>query len=92
VPKLTRRSLLQQTPISAAALSLLSAVPALAAFPRSPAAPQLSATSTGSMVVRVHNGATGEMTLLVGAREIVLRDTRLAASLIGATREAGSHS
>ena len=44
------------------------------------------------MVVRVHNGATGEMTLLVGAREIVLRDTRLAASLIGATREAGSHS
>jgi hypothetical protein len=91
VTKLTRRSFLQQTPISAATLSLLPATPALAAICHSPeaAAPQLSATSTGSMVVHVNNVATGEMTLLVGAQQIALRDPRIVAYLIEATREGG---
>ena len=92
MPKLTRRSFLQQTPISAATLSLLPAMPAMAAVRRSPkaAARRLSAASTGSMVVHVNNVATGEMTLLVGARQIVLRDPRIVACLIAATREGGS--
>jgi hypothetical protein len=91
VTNLTRRSLLQQTPVSAAALSLLPAMPALAAIRWSPeaAAPQLPAMSTGSMVVHVNDVATGEMTLLVGARQIVLRDPRIVASFIEATRERG---
>lgn len=90
--KLTRRSLIQQTPVAAATLSLLPAMPALAGIRRSAnaAAPQLSpAASTGSMVVHVNNLATGEMTLLVGTREIVLRDPRIVAHLIEATRQGG---
>ena len=92
MPKLTRRSFLQQTPISAATLSLLPAMPAMAAVRHSPeaAAPQLSAKATGSMVVHVNNVATGEMTLLVGARQIVLHDPRIVARFIEATRESGS--
>jgi hypothetical protein len=91
VKKLTRRSFLQQTPISAAAVSLLPAVPALAAIRHSPeaAAPQLAAKSSGSMVVHVNNVATGEMTLLVGPRQIVLHDPRIVARFIEATREGG---
>lgn len=87
----TRRSLLQQTPVGAATLSLLPALPALAAIGRSPAAavPRSSATSTGSMVVHVKDGAAGEMTLMVGAREIILRDPRLVACLIAAARQGG---
>jgi hypothetical protein len=91
VKKLTRRSLLQHTPIGAAALSLLPAMPALAAIRHSPeaAAPQLSATSSGSIVVHVNDVATGEMTLLVDTRAVVLRDPRIVASFIEATREGG---
>jgi hypothetical protein len=89
--KLTRRSFLQNTPVTAATLSLLPAVPALAAIRHSPeaVAPQLSARPTGSMVVHVNNVATGEMTLLVGARQIGLRDPRIVARLIEATRKGG---
>jgi hypothetical protein len=92
VTKLTRRSLLQQTPVTAAALSLLPAMPALAAIRHSPkaAAPNLAATSAGSMVVHVNNVATGEMTLLVDTRAIVLRDPRIVACFLDATREGGS--
>ncbi len=91
MPKLTRRSFLQQTPVSAAALSLLPAIPALAAVHHSTkaAAPRLSAKSAGSMVVHVNNVATGEMTLLVGTRAIVLRDPRIVACFIEATRDGG---
>lgn len=89
--KLTRRSFLQQTPVTAATLSLLPVEPALAAIRHAPeaATPQSSAKSTGSMVVHVNNLATGEMTLLVGARQIVLRDPRIVACFLEATREGG---
>jgi len=88
VPKFTRRSFLQQTPISAATLSLLPAAPSLAAIRQSPelAAPRWSATSNDSMVIHVNDVATGEITLLVGAQEIVLRDPGLVAYLIEAAR------
>jgi hypothetical protein len=87
VTNLTRRSFLQRTPISAATLGLLPAMPALAAIGHSPeaAAPRSSAVSTGSMVVHVKDASTGEMALLVGAREIVLRDPRLVACLVEAS-------
>jgi hypothetical protein len=38
------------------------------------------------MVIHVNDVATGEMTLLVGAREIVLRDPRLVARFLEAAR------
>jgi len=92
VPKLTRRSFLQQTPISAATLSLLPVMPAMATVRHLPgaAAPQLAGVPTGPMIVHVNNVATGEMTLLVGTRAIVLRDPRIVACFIEATRDGGS--
>lgn len=90
--RLTRRSLLNQTPISAAAFSLLPAMPAAAGIPSSSpaAAPKLSAGSAGSMIVHVNNVATGEMTLLVGARQISLRDPRIVAFFLEATGNGAS--
>jgi hypothetical protein len=87
VTKLTRRSFLKQTSVSAATFGLLPAIPALAAIRHSPeAAAPKSATFTGPMVVHVSDVATGEVTLLAGAREIVFRDPQLVARLIKATR------
>ena len=84
--KLTRRSFLQQSPASAAALSLLPAMPAFATSYRSPkvAAPRLSAKPPGSMVIHVHDVAADEMTLFAGTREVVLRDPRLVALFVEA--------
>jgi hypothetical protein len=86
VTNLTRRSLLQNAPVTAATLSVLPAIPALAspAYPLKAAAAQLSAVGTRSMVVHVNDVATGEMTLLVGAREIILRDPELVARFVDA--------
>jgi hypothetical protein len=84
--KLTRRSLLQKTPATAAMLSLLPGLPADAAIRRSrqAAASRPAAASAGSMVIHVNDVATGAMTILVGAREIRLRDPRLVARFVEA--------
>ena len=86
--KLTRRSFLQHTPVTAATLSVLPAMPALATPRHTPeaAAPRSSAAGAGSMVIHVNDVATGEMTLLVGAREVSLRDPALVAYFIEAAR------
>jgi len=88
VTNLTRRSFLQRTPVTAATLALLPAMPALAATGRQPkpAAPQSSSMGASSMVIHVNDVATGAMTLLVGAREVVLRDPRLVAYFVEAAR------
>jgi hypothetical protein len=88
--KVTRRLFLKQTSATAAALSLLPAVPALGSIYHSREAivPELSATLPGPMVVHVSDVATGELTLLVGAEEIVFRDSHLVARLIRAARQA----
>jgi hypothetical protein len=88
VTNLTRRSLLQNAPLTAATLSVLPAMPALASPDHSPegAAPQPSAEGPGSMVIHINDIAAGEMTLLVGAREIVLRDPQMVARFIEAAR------
>ena len=85
---LTRRSFLQQTPATAATLSVLPAMPALAASRPAPqaAAPRSSTTGAGSMVIHINDVATGEMTLLVGAREVSFRDPGLVAYFIEAAR------
>ena len=85
---LTRRSFLQRTPVTAATLAVLPAIPALAATGRQPKAAALRSSSMGpnSMVIHVNDVATGAMTLLVGAREVVLRDPRLVAYFVEAAR------
>ncbi|MBV8054357.1 MAG: twin-arginine translocation signal domain-containing protein [Deltaproteobacteria bacterium] len=86
--KVTRRSFLKQTSVSAATLSLLPAIPALAAISRSPEAtlPLLPAASTSPMIAHVNDVGTGKITLLVGAREVVFHDRALVARLIKAAR------
>ncbi|MGA7265857.1 MAG: twin-arginine translocation signal domain-containing protein [Stellaceae bacterium] len=88
MPKLTRRSFLQQTPVTAATLGVLPAIPALAGsrLPPEAAAPRSSAKGPGSMVIHVNDVSTGEMTLLVGAREVSFRDPGLVAYFIEAAR------
>ncbi len=85
---LTRLSFLQHAPATAATLSVLPAMPALAGsrLPREAAAPSSSATGAGSMVIHVNDVSTGEMTFLVGAREVSLRDPGLVAYFMEAAR------
>lgn len=85
---LTRRSFLQRTPVTAATLAVLPTMPALAAIGRRPkaSAPRSSSMGTSSMVIHVNDVAKGEVTLLVGARQVVLRDPRLVAYFAEAAR------
>jgi hypothetical protein len=88
VTKLTRRSFLQRAPVTAATLSVLPAMPAVAAIRRPPQAPapRLPAASPGSMVIHVKDVAKGEMILLVGAQKVVLHDPWLVSHFIEAAR------
>ena len=87
--RLTRRSFLKQTSAGTAVLGLLPAVPALAAIRHSMRpVPELPAKFPGHLVLHVSNVAAGEMTLLVGAREIVFRDPEVVARLLKAARQA----
>ena len=84
---LNRRSFIKQTSAGAATLGLISSLPALAAISNSPQAtmPEVrAAASSGPMIAHVTDVATGEVALLVGAREIVFRDPPLVARLMKA--------
>ena len=86
---LNRRSFLKQTSLGAATLGLLSSLPALTAIPDSPQATKAevpAAAFNGSMIAHVGDVATGEVALLVGAREIVFHDPELVARLMKAAR------
>jgi hypothetical protein len=86
---LTRRSFLKQTSVSTATLGLLPCLPALAAMPDSPQAttPELAAPPfSGPIIAHVSDVTLGEVTLLVGAREIIFRDPQLVAQLLKAAR------
>lgn len=83
---LTRRSFLKQTSVSTATLGLL---PCLAAMPDSPQAttPGVAAAPfSGPIIAHVSDLSMGEVTLLVGAREIIFRDPQLVAHLMKAAR------
>ena len=84
---LTRRSFLKQTSVSTATLGLLPSLPALAAIADSPQGTTRevpAAAFSGPIIVHVNDVATGEVALLVGAREIIFRDPQLVARLMKA--------
>jgi hypothetical protein len=86
---LTRRSFLKETSAGAAALGLVPSIPLAARFRDLPGAPtpeQSTGAFSESVIAHVSNVATGEVTLLAGAREIVFRDRQLVARLIRAAR------
>ena len=92
--KLTRRDFIGQTTASVATIGVLAAVPTLAAAPEmtdalasDTAATELSATTfTESVVAHVSNLASGEITIMSGTKEIIVRDTELVMRLLKAVR------
>jgi len=90
--KLTRRGFIEQTTASVATIGVLAAVPTLVAAPEmtdvvasDTAAAELSATTFAEpLVAHVSDLASGEVTIMAGTREIILRDTDLVMRLLKA--------
>ena len=89
--KLTRRTLIKQTSIGVAGvatLGTLTAMPSLAAPAAASSehalAKQSIATHSGPMVVHVRNFSTGEISIMSGEKEVVLRDPALVVRLLQA--------
>jgi hypothetical protein len=85
--KLTRRGLLKQTTVSAATLGAMAAGPNLTMFLDSPEDPMTEISPgaiAGPLVAHIRDAGTGEISLLVGTREIVIRNTDLVARLVKA--------
>jgi hypothetical protein len=87
--KLTRRDLIKQTSAGAAALGALVAVPGLAGAhgaPEAHAAALSAADRNGPLVAYLRDVAVGEIGLLVGTREIIVRDRELVQRLLKAAQ------
>ena len=92
--KLTRRDFIGQTTASVATIGVLATVPTPAAAPEmtdvvasDTAAAELSATTFSEAVVaHVSNLASGEITIMSGTKEIIVRDTELVMRLLKAVR------
>jgi hypothetical protein len=87
--KLTRRGFLHRTSIGVTASGMLVAAPHLA---DSSSEPEVSATEQASaglsepMLAHVRDAATGELSILIGTREIIYRDAELVARLLKVTQ------
>jgi hypothetical protein len=87
--KLTRRDLIKQTSAGAAALGALAAVPGLSraqGAPEAHAAGLAVADGNGPLVAYLRDVAVGEIGLLVGTREIIVRDRELVQRLLRAAQ------
>jgi|GEM_PF-1457435 hypothetical protein len=90
--KLTRRHLLYQSSMGAAAVGMLPMAARLVPVAPPPAiVPEVAAEAevpaaalSESMVAFIHTAAPDELTLLVGTREIIVRDAALIARLVQA--------
>jgi hypothetical protein len=88
---LTRRTLLKQASIGAAAVGALTGPGAIAhALPEARAAELPAEDFHGHLVAHVRNARTGEIALLFDTKEVIIHDRALAARLVKATRSAGS--
>ena len=92
--KLTLRGFIGQTTASVATIGVLATVPTLVAAPEmtdvvasDTAAAELSATTfSESVVAHVSDLASGEVTIMSGTKEIILRDADLVMRLLKAVR------
>ena len=90
--KLTRRGFIGQTSATVATIGVLAAVPTLAAAPEmtdvvasDTAAAELSTTTFSEpLVAHVSDLASGEVTIMSGTKEIILRDADLVMRLLKA--------
>jgi len=87
--KLTRRGFIKQTSAGAATIGALAAAPGLALAHTSPRT-RVTDLSTAELheplVAHVRNVALGEIALLVGTREVIVRDPELVMRLVKAAR------
>ena len=89
--KLTRRGFIRQTSASVAAPGMRVAAPQLIASTEPAADTAITASEpslaalTEPMLAHVRDAATGEVSLLVGTREIIFRDTELVMLLLRAS-------
>lgn len=88
--KLTRRGLLKHTSLGAAAAGALLAVPALTSAQTASVAPPAAARTlpvlTEPLAAYVRDAASGEITLLIGTRELTVHDPELLRRLVQAAR------
>ena len=87
--KLTRRTLIKQTSIGVAGVAtigVLTTVPQLTAVAAAAehSATEQSAAHSGPMVVHVRNFSTGEIGVMYGEKEVILRDPALVTRLLNA--------
>lgn len=84
--KLTRRGFFKHTSVSVATLGMLAAVSPLAAVPE--AAPEVSTAEVSTfaepLVAHVSDLATGEVSVMVGTREVIYHDPQLIVRLLQA--------
>jgi hypothetical protein len=90
MPKLSRRGFFKQTSASAVTFGALVAIPGMAiaseAVPEAPAVETSIASFTEPLLAHVSDLASGEISLLVGTREIIFRDPSLVMRLLQAAR------
>jgi hypothetical protein len=87
--KLSRRGFIKRTSLGAAAAGALAAAPSLGAgtVGTEIAATDLAAADlAGPLVAHVSDVASGELSVLAGTREVVIRDPELIARLVRALR------
>ena len=87
--QLTRRVFIGKTSAGAAALGALAATPGLVGSAHAssrPHAAALAAKLDGPLMAHVRNIATGEIALMVGTREVIIRDHELVARLVKAAQ------
>jgi hypothetical protein len=85
--KLSRRGFFKQTSASAATFGVLVAIPGMVAATEVPEAPAVEtsiANFTEPLLAHVSDLASGEISLLVGTREIIFRDPNLVMRLLQA--------
>lgn len=90
MPKLTRRGFFKQSSIGAAAFSLMTYLPfsgIVASDAAEVDAPALSPSLlSGPLVAQVRDLTTGEISIMSGLKEVIIRDPQLVAKLLKATR------
>ena len=89
--KLTRRHLLYQSSMGAAAVGMLPVAARFVAVAPSAAVPEVAAEAEAPVAVLseplvafIHTAVPNELTLMVGTREIIVRDAALIARLVQA--------
>lgn len=84
--KLTRQALLRQTAVGAATVGALAAVPGLTTAHAALREANAPTASHEPLVAYVHDTTRGELVILAGTREIIVRDRALVKRLVAAAR------